>query len=406
MAEAVPLSRIAAEFGTPVYVYSSAAVRAAYQRFAAAFGQRPLQICYAVKANSNIGLLSLLAGLGAGFDIVSGGELHRVLRAGGDADKIIFSGVGKEDWEISMALEAGIACFNMESPSELARIQRLAKAAGKVAPVAVRVNPDIDPGTHPYTATGRRDHKFGVSPDQALQLYKEAAASPHVKVVGLGCHLGSQITQTAPYLEALAQLLALADQLAAKGIRLEHLDLGGGMGIRYKDEPAFELEALAEAVNTALEGRRETLILEPGRSLVAEAGLLLTRVNTLKKSGSHSFAVVDAAMNDLIRPALYGAWQETLPVQERAGDTAAYDLVGPICETGDFLAKSRELCLEEGDLIAIMSAGAYGFAMASNYNTRPRPPEVLVAGSATHQLRRRETLEDLVALESLPPSSA
>ena len=416
-AESVPLSHVAAQYGTPAYVYSKAAITAAYQRFASAFAQRPHQICYAVKANSNIALLSHLAGLGAGFDIVSGGELQRVLKAGGDPQQVIFSGVGKEDWELDMALKANIACFNMESASELARIQRLAKAQGRPAPVAVRVNPDIDPGTHPYIATGRSDNKFGMPPPEARELLAEAAASPHTQVVGIGCHLGSQILSAAPYLQALEQLLALAEDLAKSGIPLKHLDLGGGMAIPYQDEPPFDLPALASAVSQALGARSETLILEPGRALVAEAGLLLTRVNTLKQNGSHHFAVVDAAMNDLLRPALYQAWQPVQPVladgtkakdkskAKAKAKEATYDLVGPICESGDFLAKARRLRLAEGDLLAIMSAGAYGFAMSSNYNTRPRPPEILVDGAATHLIRRRETLDDLLSLEALPSGS-
>ena len=348
--------------------------------------------------------------MGAGFDIVSGGELQRVLKAGGDPQKVIFSGVGKEDWELAAALKAGIACFNMESASELARIQRLAKAAGRIAPVAARVNPDIDPGTHPYIATGRSDNKFGMPAPEARELLEEAAESPHTQVIGIGCHLGSQILSAAPYLEALEQLLALAADLEESGIHLKHLDLGGGMAVPYQDEPPFDLPALASAVSQALGARSETLILEPGRALVAEAGLLLTRVNTLKQNGKHRFAVVDAAMNDLLRPALYQAWQPVQPVQASAtakgkAKEATYDLVGPICESGDFLAKARKLRLAEGDLLAIMSAGAYGFAMSSNYNTRPRPPEVLVDGAATHPIRRRETLQDLLSPESLPSGS-
>lgn len=404
-AEAVPLSQIAERHGTPAYVYSKAAIVAAYGRFTGAFaasGGRQPQIRYAVKANGNIALLRLLADLGAGFDIVSGGELHRALQAGGDPQKVIFSGVGKEDWEIQMALKAGIACFNMESASELGRIQRLAAAAGRTAQVGIRVNPDIDPGTHPYIATGRRDNKFGVPMEAALPLAEAAAASPDIRLIGIGCHLGSQIMEQAPYREALAQLLALADALAAKGIPLQHLDLGGGMGVRYQDEPSLDLAAFASAAGQALDGRSETLILEPGRSLVAEAGLLLTRVNTLKAGGQRRFAVVDAAMNDLLRPVLYQAWQAVEPVREGKGKAAAYDLVGPICETGDFLAKDRQLSLAEGDLLAILCAGAYGFAMSSNYNSRPRPPEILVDGAQTHLIRRRETLADLLAPELHP----
>ena len=401
--EAQPLGQVAEQFGTPAFVYSKAAISAAYQRLEGAFKGQPHWICYAVKANSNLAVLALLARLGAGFDLVSGGELRRVLLAGGDPGKVVFSGVGKEPWEIKAALEAGIACFNMESPSELVLINRIAGEMGVVAPVSVRVNPDVDASTHPYIATGLKESKFGIAWSDALSIYEQAASLPSVKVVGIGCHIGSQITQPAPYLAALSRLLTLVAELEQRGLSLSYIDIGGGMAVRYKDEQPFALDAFADQVKGAMSGRKERLILEPGRSLVAEAGLLLTRVNTLKQNEGHHFAVVDAAMNDLLRPALYQAWQEVAPVMERPGAPTLYDLVGPVCESGDFLAKGRPLTLAEGDLLAILSTGAYGLVMSSNYNTRCRAPEILVDGASCHLIRRRETLEDLLALEALPP---
>jgi len=399
--EQVPLRRIAEEYGTPAYVYSEAAITRAYQAFDQAFAGQAHAVCYAVKANSNIAVLALLAKLGAGFDIVSGGELQRVIAAGGDPGRVVFSGVGKQDWEISLALESGIGCFNVESASELDRINRIAAAGQHVAPVSIRVNPDVDPKTHPYIATGLKENKFGVSTEEALELYQRAADSPALKIRGIDCHIGSQITELSPFLDALVKLLSVCDALNDRGIEVEHLDLGGGIGVCYQDENPIDLNDFAAAIAQTMSGRPQTLLFEPGRSIVASAGVLLTRVNTLKSNEGKNFAVVDAAMNDLIRPALYQAWQEVVPVSEPAGDSASWDIVGPGCETGDFLAKDRDLTLQEDDLLAVLSSGAYGFVMASNYNTRGRAPEVLVRDTEHFCIRRRETIDDLLALESL-----
>jgi len=399
--EQVPLRRIAEEYGTPAYVYSEAAITRAYQAFDQAFAGQAHAVCYAVKANSNIAVLALLAKLGAGFDIVSGGELQRVIAAGGDPGRVVFSGVGKQDWEISLALESGIGCFNVESASELDRINRIAAAGQHVAPVSIRVNPDVDPKTHPYIATGLKENKFGVSTEEALELYQRAADSPALKIRGIDCHIGSQITELSPFLDALVKLLSVCDALNDRGIEVEHLDLGGGIGVCYQDENPIDLNDFAAAIAQTMSGRPQTLLFEPGRSIVASAGVLLTRVNTLKSNEGKNFAVVDAAMNDLIRPALYQAWQEVVPVSEPAGDSASWDIVGPVCETGDFLAKDRDLALQEDDLLAVLSSGAYGFVMASNYNTRGRAPEVLVRDTEHFCIRRRETIDDLLALESL-----
>ena len=399
--EQVPLRRIAEEYGTPAYVYSEAAITRAYQAFDQAFAGQAHAVCYAVKANSNIAVLALLAKLGAGFDIVSGGELQRVIAAGGDPGRVVFSGVGKQDWEISLALESGIGCFNVESASELDRINRIAAAGQHVAPVSIRVNPDVDPKTHPYIATGLKENKFGVSTEEALELYQRAADSPALKIRGIDCHIGSQITELSPFLDALVKLLSVCDALNDRGIEVEHLDLGGGIGVCYQDENPIDLNDFAAAIAQTMSGRPQTLLFEPGRSIVASAGVLLTRVNTLKSNEGKNFAVVDAAMNDLIRPALYQAWQEVVPVSEPAGDSASWDIVGPVCETGDFLAKDRDLTLQEDDLLAVLSSGAYGFVMASNYNTRGRAPEVLVRDTEHFCIRRRETIDDLLALESL-----
>jgi diaminopimelate decarboxylase len=399
--EQVPLRRIAEEYGTPAYVYSEAAITRAYQAFDQAFAGQAHAVCYAVKANSNIAVLALLAKLGAGFDIVSGGELQRVIAAGGDPGRVVFSGVGKQDWEISLALESGIGCFNVESASELDRINRIAAAGQHVAPVSIRVNPDVDPKTHPYIATGLKENKFGVSTEEALELYQRAADSPALKIRGIDCHIGSQITELSPFLDALVKLLSVCNALNDRGIEVEHLDLGGGIGVCYQDENPIDLNDFAAAIAQTMSGRPQTLLFEPGRSIVASAGVLLTRVNTLKSNEGKNFAVVDAAMNDLIRPALYQAWQEVVPVSEPAGDSASWDIVGPVCETGDFLAKDRDLALQEDDLLAVLSSGAYGFVMASNYNTRGRAPEVLVRDTEHFCIRRRETIDDLLALESL-----
>ena len=407
--EGVALAEVAARFGTPCYVYSRAALEAAYAGYRAALAGHGLAdralVCYAVKANSNLAILDLFARLGAGFDIVSGGELARVLAAGGNPAKVVFSGVGKTDEEMRAALEAGILCFNVESASELERLNVVAGKAGLRAPVSLRVNPDVDPKTHPYIATGLKSAKFGVAFDEAQALYRRAASLPHIAVKGIDCHIGSQLLDPAPAAEAAERVLGLVDLLAGDGITLEHIDLGGGMGITYRrDEPAPAAQDYLGPMLARLAARRERLIFEPGRSLVGNAGLLLARVLALKPGTQKHFAVVDAAMNDLMRPALYDAWHEILRV---GGETSAaarrWEIVGPVCESGDFLGHDRLLPLVEGDLVAILSAGAYGMAMASNYNTRPRGAEVMVDGAAMHLIRRREEISDLIGPESRLP---
>jgi diaminopimelate decarboxylase len=397
-AEQVPLEDIARRFGTPCYVYSSAEIRRAYEEYARALQGRRAQICYSVKANSNLAVLALLAGLGAGFDIVSGGELARVIAAGGDPGKTLFSGVGKSEAEIAYALQQGIGCINLESEGELERVDRVAQRLGRPAPVAFRVNPDIDARTHPYISTGLRENKFGVPHEDALRLYARAARLPGVEVVGIGCHIGSQLTRSAPFAEAAGRVAALADRLAAQGIALRHIDIGGGIGIRYRDESPEPIASFLDGALGVLSGRKESVLVDPGRSLVGNAGLLLTRVEYVKPR----FLVVDAAMNDLIRPALYGAWHEVRTVRESAPGGDVYDIVGPVCESGDFLAKGRQLAARDGDLLAVMSAGAYGMAMSSNYNSRPRAAEVLVDGQQAHLVRSREAIEQLFALERIP----
>ena len=402
-AESVPLDDIARRFGTPCYVYSRAALESAFRAFTAPLAGREHLVCYAMKANSNLGVLDVLARLGAGFDIVSGGELARVLAAGGDPRKVVFSGVGKSEAEIRDALAAGILSFNVESAAELARIERVAGQVSARAPVSLRVNPDVDPGTHPYISTGLKEDKFGIAYDEALPLYRKAAASASLRVVGIDFHIGSQLTDAAPFVAALDRVLELVDALAKRGIALHHLDLGGGLGIRYRDErPPPPAEYLA-AMLARLSGRTEKILLEPGRALVGNAGCLLTRVEYLKHGPDRNFAVVDAAMNDLLRPALYDAWHDIAPVAPRDAPQRQYDVVGPVCESADFLGHERSLALAEGDLLAILSAGAYGMAMSSNYNTRPRVPEVMVDGAAAHLVRERESIPSLFALErSLP----
>lgn len=395
-AESVPLTTIADAVGTPCFVYSRAALTDAFNAYARAFADTQPLVCYAAKANSNIAILDLFARLGSGFDIVSGGELARVLAAGGSPDRVVFSGVGKSEAEMRFALEHGILCFNVESSSELERLNRVAGQISKVAPVSFRVNPDVDSGTHPYISTGLKENKFGIPHGDALAVYLRAQRLSNVRIVGIDCHIGSQITQLAPYVDALDRILDLVIQLERQGIELEHIDLGGGIGIRYRDEQPLALPAYARAIRDRMAGRRERLILEPGRSLVGNGGLLLTRVEYLKHSAAKHFAVVDAAMNDLMRPALYDAYHAVLPVREHA--TAAsdvYDVVGPVCESGDFLARDRKLAVAEGDLIAIMSAGAYGMSMSSNYNTRPRAAEVMADGAAWHVIRDREGIPEL-----------
>ncbi|SFU92839.1 diaminopimelate decarboxylase [Halomonas korlensis] len=410
-AEDVPLTRIADEFGTPCYVYSKATLARHFRAYTEALGSHPHLICYAVKANSNLAVLGLLARLGAGFDIVSVGELERVLAAGGDPAKVVFSGVAKQEAEMARALEAGIKCFNVESRPELERLDAVARRLGKVAPVSLRVNPDVDAGTHPYISTGLKDNKFGIPVDEALAVYALAASLPNLKIVGLDCHIGSQLTELSPFLDALDRLLALLARLRERDIEIEHLDLGGGLGVPYRHERPPQPFDYATALLERLAGwpgsERLTLLFEPGRSIAANAGVLLTRVEFLKPGETKHFAIVDAGMNDLIRPALYQAWQAILPVDTRhARDTATFDVVGPVCETGDFLGKDRELAIAAGDLLAVRSAGAYGFVMASNYNSRPRPAEVMVAGDEAHLVRRRERLENLWAGEALLPDVA
>jgi len=402
-AESVSLESIAKDFGTPCYVYSRSALEAAYAEFAMGCAGRDALVCYAVKANSNLAILNLFARLGAGFDIVSGGELKRVLAAGAAASKTVFSGVGKTEGEMRDALEAGILCFNVESEAELLRLDRVARSLGQRAPVSLRVNPDIDPRTHPYIATGQLDNKFGVPIAEALPLYRTAAGLAGLRLTGIDCHIGSQLLETGPLVAALERVLALADRLDAEGIHLEHLDLGGGLGIRYRDERPPELRDYLDKVFSLVGQRELKLIFEPGRLLVGNAGVLLTRVEYLKHGPARSFAVVDAAMNDLLRPALYEAWHDILAVRVHAGEARVYDVVGPVCESGDFLGRDRSLALAEGDLLAVMSAGAYGMSMSSNYNTRARPAEVIVQDSSVHLVRERERLESLFALERVLP---
>ncbi|MCV6613581.1 MAG: diaminopimelate decarboxylase [Cellvibrionaceae bacterium] len=405
MAEQTSLTAIAEQYGTPCYVYSRATIRRNYLAYADALAGRGMA-CYAVKANSNLAILAELAQLGAGFDIVSEGELERVLAAGGKPERIVFSGVGKKAGEMARALEVGIHCFNVESASELELLAEVAAAQGTVAPISLRVNPDVDAKTHPYISTGLKENKFGIDIQQAPAVYRRAAELPSLAIKGVDCHIGSQLTELPPFLDALERLLALTDQLASDGIELEHLDLGGGLGVRYQDEAPPAIADLVTAVEARLDQRGGTplqLIFEPGRSIVANAGVLLTQVEYLKPTGHKNFAIIDAAMNDNIRPSLYQAWQQVLPLQTRAGDSQSWDLVGPVCETGDFMAKDRQLALAAGDYLAVMSAGAYGFTMSSNYNTRPRAAELMVDGERAHLVRRRETIAELFAQEQLLP---
>jgi diaminopimelate decarboxylase len=404
--EGVALPRIAERFGTPTYVYSRSAIEAAYAAYADPLRQRPSLVCYALKANSNLAVVNLLARAGAGFDIVSGGELARVLAAGGSPRKVVFSGVGKTEAEIAQALEAGILCFNLESVAELEMVEGVAARLGRRAPISVRVNPDVDPKTHPYISTGLGSNKFGVAYADTLPLYRRAARMAHIEVVGIDCHIGSRINDIAPYLEAADRLLDLVDALAGEGLRVSHIDFGGGLDIRYRDEappPAAELiGALAARVDARGHGGK-TLMFEPGRSIVGSAGLLLTRVIIVKPGEEKNFVIVDAAMNDLLRPALYDAWMDVQPVVARAGEPRTYDVVGPICESGDWLARDRRLAVAPGDLLAILGAGAYGMSMAGNYNSRGRAAEVMVDGERVYEVRRRETVEELFALESTLP---
>ena len=402
-AESVPLSGVAERFGTPCYLYSRAALEAAFDEFRQELDGIDSMICYAVKANSNIAVLNVFARLGAGFDIVSLGELKRVLAAGADPKKIVFSGVGKSAAEMAFALETGIYCFNVESAPELDRLNTVAGKLGKKAPISLRVNPNVDAKTHPYISTGLKENKFGVAYEDALTTYKKAAELPNLEVTGIDCHIGSQLLDPAPFAEALEKLLQLIDQLRVNGIELRHIDLGGGLGIRYKDEDEPSVKSYLQPLLHELKGRGLKIMLEPGRRLVGNAGVLLTRVEYLKPGEAKNFAIIDAAMNDLARPALYDAWHDIVPVVPRAGATQDWEIVGPICESSDFLGHKRALNIEPGDVLAVMSAGAYGMAMSSNYNTRARVAEVMVDGAEVHLIRRRETIEELYALESLLP---
>ncbi len=398
-AEQVKLDDIAARFGTPCYVYSRAALTDSFGQFVKALQGREHLICYAVKANSNLAILNVFARLGAGFDIVSGGELQRVMAAGGDTSKVVFSGVGKSVAEMRMALDAGILCFNVESAAELDRLNEVARDMGKVAPVSLRVNPDVDAKTHPYISTGLKQNKFGVAYGEAIQLYRKAHGLPNLRITGIDCHIGSQLTETSPFIAAAEKILALVDRLSGEGIRLEHIDLGGGLGIRYNDETPPAIGEYVAALLGALRGRSEKLILEPGRVLVGNAGVLLTRVEYLKHGEEKNFAIVDAAMNDLMRPALYDAFHEILPVRRENHEAQIYEVVGPICETGDFIGHARDMAIQPKSLLAVLSAGAYGMSMSSNYNTRPRAAEIMVDGSAMHLVRERETVAQLYAAE-------
>ena len=404
MMEDVALSAVAGRFGTPCFVYSEAALSGAFRQLdnalKAARGARPYLICYAVKANSNLAVLNLFARMGAGFDIVSGGELQRVMKAGGDPRRVVFSGLGKTAVEMKMALEAGIKCFNIESEPELERLNEVAASLGKRAKISLRVNPDVDARTHPYISTGLRNNKFGVAFDRALAVYRKAAALAHIEVAGVDCHIGSQLTDDAPLREAMSRIVALADMLMAEGIPVHHICPGGGIGITYKDEPTIPIDAYARALQASLGDRDVELLLEPGRMLVGNAGVLLTRVEYVKPTEAKNFLVVDAAMNDLIRPPLYQAYHEVVAVRASDAPRRIYDVVGPVCESADVLAHERSLQAQEGDLMAILSAGAYSFVMSSNYNTRPRAPEVLIAGATMREVRARETFDMLVAGES------
>lgn len=402
-AEDVSLEVIAARYGTPCYVYSRAAIESAYQDFDAACAGHDHLVCYAMKANSSLAILDALARLGAGFDIVSGGELERVITAGGDPRKVVFSGVGKSEADMRQALAAGIMCFNVESESELERLNRVAGSMNRSAAVSIRVNPDVDANTHPYIATGLRASKFGVPLDAAFELYRKAATMPHIAVTGVDCHIGSQITEIPPFVVAAEKILALVDRLAANAIVLDHFDFGGGLGIRYQAETPPAAGEYAKAMLASLGQRRLKALFEPGRALVGNAGVLLTRIEYLKPGAEKNFAIVDAAMNDLLRPALYDSYHEIVPARPRAGARTVYEVVGPVCESADFLGHERELAVAEGDLLAVKSAGAYAMVMSSNYNSRPRAAEVMVSGAEAHLVRHRETIAEVLENERVPP---
>ncbi len=399
-AEDVALQEIVAQYGTPCYVYSRATIERHWHAFDQAFGDREHQICYAVKANSNLAILNLMARMGSGFDIVSGGELERVIQAGGDPALTVFSGVAKSRSEIQRALEVGIGCFNVESLSELRRINTIAAEKGVRAPISLRVNPDVDAGTHPYISTGLKENKFGIAIDQALNAYQLAAEMSHIHICGVDCHIGSQLTESGPFVAAAERLLVLIEELGVQGIHLHHIDVGGGLGVRYNDEQPPLPAAYVADILAVLGHNEQRILIEPGRAIVANAGVLLTQVEYLKQGEDRHFAIVDAGMNDLLRPSLYGAWQAIVPVQQRQGITEqSYDIVGPVCETGDFLGKARSLAIMEGDILAVRSAGAYGFTMSSNYNSRPRVAELLVDGDGVHIIRERESIASLYAGE-------
>ncbi|MGB1333992.1 MAG: diaminopimelate decarboxylase [Porticoccaceae bacterium] len=400
--EDVPLRAIVQQYGSPCYAYSKKAISENFLDYQQALGSRDHLICYAVKSNSNIAVLQTLANLGAGFDIVSVGELERVLMAGGDPAKVVYSGVAKTAAEMRRALEVGIHCFNVESESELKLLNKTAAETNQLAPVSLRVNPDVDAKTHPYISTGLKENKFGIDISRAHEVYQQAAQMENISVVGVDCHIGSQLTDITPFIDAMQHLLVLVDRLADSGIKLKHIDIGGGLGVRYQNENVPSLASYMQALAPLLKGRKETLVMEPGRSITANAGILLTQVQVIKKNGDKNFAIVDAAMNDMLRPALYDAWMDINAVEiVTESEAADYDVVGPVCETGDFLGKDRTLAIAEGDYLYLSSAGAYGFTMSSNYNSRPRVAEVMIDGNKTHLIRARETIEDLVRGEQL-----
>ncbi len=402
-AEDCDVAQLAKAHGTPLYIYSRATLERHWHAFNNAVANHPHLICYAVKANSNLAVLNVLARLGSGFDIVSGGELSRVLKAGGDPQKVVFSGVGKTVDEMEQALHVGIYCFNVESSAELEQLNEVSGRLGKIAPVSLRINPDVDAGTHPYISTGLKENKFGIAMDEADTVFARAAALPHLHVKGVDCHIGSQLTELKPFLDAMDRMLALIDRLASQGIVIEHFDVGGGLGVTYNGETPPHPDAYAAALLERLGGRPLKLIFEPGRAIAANAGIFVTQVLSLKENSDKRFAIVDGAMNDLIRPSLYSAWQNIIPVQQTDATTFAYDIVGPVCETGDFLGKDRQLAIKAGDLLAVRSSGAYGFVMSSNYNSRPRVAEVMVDGDKDVVVRQRETLEQLWQGEHLLP---
>jgi len=403
LAEAIPVADIAQKYGTPCFIYSRATLERHYGVYQEALKGCPHLICFAVKANSNLAVINVLARLGAGFDIVSGGELERVIAAGGDTSKVIFSGLGKTEAEIERALQLGIYCFNIESGAELDRIDRIAQRLGKKAPISVRVNPDVNTDTHPYISTGQKENKFGISYEQAIDIYRRAAILEGIKILGIDCHIGSQLTSVEPFLDATDRLLTLTDRLANEGILLTHFDVGGGLGVTYGEEEPPHPSELIAMIRSRFANREMTLLIEPGRTISANAGIFVTKVEYLKQTNHKNFAIIDGAMNDLLRPALYGAWQEIIPVNRRQGEGITYDVVGPVCESSDFLGKERVLCIKAGDLLAVRSAGAYGFAMSSNYNTRPRSAEIMVDHDKSYLVRPRETITELFAGESCLP---